>query len=91
MTKRTGSTFTDRPFRHGSRLQGTFISWIGLLLYLAVAFPSCTGSIPPAGEPIDLEALREFKPFQLQDLAGENRRLSDFLDKVTLVSFFFPT
>ncbi len=35
--------------------------------------------------------MREFKPFELRTLSGETRRLSDYLDRVTLVAFFFPT
>jgi hypothetical protein len=65
--------------------------WIGWLLGLAAAAgPGCT-STPPEGTPIDLEAMREFKPFELRTLGGETRRLDDYLDRVTLVAFFFPT
>jgi cytochrome oxidase Cu insertion factor (SCO1/SenC/PrrC family) len=70
---------------------GTVLSWAGLILLLLLAYPACSAGSPPAGEPIDLEAFREFKPFQLKEISGEDRQLSDYLDKVTLVSFFFPT
>jgi cytochrome oxidase Cu insertion factor (SCO1/SenC/PrrC family) len=46
---------------------------------------------PPSGEPIDYESLPQFKPFELRNLDGEPRVLADFLDRLTLVSFFFPT
>ena len=63
-------------------------------LLLAVLAPGwgggCSSGEPP-GEPIDLEALRIFKPFQLKALTGENRTLGDYLDRVTLVALFFPT
>ncbi len=61
---------------------------LGLAAAVAAA---CTGTTPPEGTPIDLEAMREFKPFELRTLSGETRRLSDYLDRVTLVAFFFPT
>ena len=40
---------------------------------------------------IDMEAMRTFAPFELKGLDGQQHRLQDYLDKITLVSFFFPT
>lgn len=60
---------------------------VGLSLMLVSA---CTTE-PPAGEPIDFDAINRFKPFQLQSLEGKTVTLEDVLDKVTLVAFFFPT
>jgi thiol-disulfide isomerase/thioredoxin len=46
---------------------------------------------PPPGEPIRFDVGKEFEPFELTDLEGQNRKSSEFQDRVTLVSFFFPT
>ena len=91
MMKRNGSTSTKSLSHKDPGILATAFSWTGLILLLLLAYPACSIGSPPAGEPIDLEAFREFKPFQLKEVSGEVRRLSDYLDKVTLVSFFFPT
>lgn len=65
-------------------------SFFGFLLGVCFLMTSC-GSEPPEGVPIDLEAIRQFKPFSLRDLDGQVRSLEDFLDRLTLVTFFFPT
>jgi len=61
-----------------------------LLLVLALGFVACS-SEPPPGEPIHFDTGNSFKPFELLDLEGQTRQLSDFLARSTLVSFFFPT
>jgi len=61
-----------------------------LIPTLAGSFFGCSSEVPP-GEPIRFEAGRDFKPFELLDLEGQNRKLSEFLAQSTLVSFFFPT
>lgn len=74
-----------KSFTKSSRQLVTIL--LGLLLMLGSA---CTTE-PPAGEPLDLEAINRFKPFRLLSLEGETITLDDVLDKVTLVAFFFPT
>lgn len=61
-----------------------------MVLVLAFSFLGCS-SEPPQGEPILFDTGKEFKPFELIDLEGQNRQLSEFLAQSTLVSFFFPT
>ncbi|MFZ0430646.1 MAG: hypothetical protein WAO20_21205 [Acidobacteriota bacterium] len=63
---------------------------LAILLLTALVPAACT-TTPPQGEPIDMEALRTFAPFDLKGLDGQQHRLRDYLDKITLVSFFFPT
>jgi len=91
MMKRNESTSTRSRFLSGRRLLGTVLSWTGLVFFLLWACPGCSTAYSPEGEPIDMESLREFKPFELPDLSGQTRQLSDYLDKVTVVAFFFPT
>ena len=62
----------------------------GLLLVAIGGFLGCSTE-PPPGEPISFEVGKDFEPFELLDLEGQNRKSSDFLHRATLVSFFFPT
>lgn len=57
---------------------------------LGGGFVGCS-SEPPMGEPVHFDTGTAFEPFVLTDLEGRERRLSEFLEKSTLVSFFFPT
>jgi peroxiredoxin len=68
-------------------------NWVILALSLAMlagGFSGCS-SEPPPGEPMHFDTGKDFQPFELTDLEGQSRQLSDFLGKSTLVSFFFPT
>lgn len=60
-----------------------------LVLTLAVA---CAPA-PTEPDPVDLPPAPGlvFRSFEFPDLNGESRSLEDFLDKATLVNFFFPT
>ncbi|HOM98792.1 MAG TPA: hypothetical protein PLM33_00910 [Acidobacteriota bacterium] len=64
--------------------------WLFWGVLIGAGCSSYTGE-PPAGEPVDLESWRTFKPFVLEDLEGNPRALQDLLGRVTLVAFFFPT
>lgn len=83
-------TIASTSFRTASSRPARTLIWLALAWLPAAALFSCT-SRAPEGTPIDLEALRDFKAFELRTLSGETRRLTDYLDQVTLVSFFFPT
>lgn len=85
--KTNASSSTDR-FRRAAGILSSF--GLALIFLLAVALPACT-TPEPEGEPIDMEAMRTFKPFELKGLDGKSHRLDEYLNKVTLVSFFFPT
>jgi len=61
-----------------------------LILALGASFTGCS-SDSPAGEPIRFDTGKHLEPFELLDLEGRTRSLSDFLAESTLVSFFFPT
>jgi hypothetical protein len=81
-----------RARRRTRRWWGPGGVWLTLVLcglFLA-GVAACTVESPP-GEPIDFEALPHFKPFDLKTVDGEGRVLGDYLDRLTLVSFFFPT
>lgn len=54
----------------------------------ANASHSSTAGARPEGS--SQTASDTFKPFSLKTLSGEKKTLKDFLNKVTLVSFFFP-
>jgi thiol-disulfide isomerase/thioredoxin len=62
-----------------------------LVVVCAIGIFSACSPESPEGGPIDFEFASAFKSFELETLEGENRTLSDFLSKATLVSFFFPT
>ena len=55
-----------------------------------VLLPTACSDAPPEGTPIDFESARIFKPFKLKDLEGNERELTEFLSRTTLVAFFFP-
>ncbi len=38
-----------------------------------------------------MEAMRTFKPFALEGLDGQRHALDEYLNRITLVAFFFPT
>jgi peroxiredoxin len=78
------------PLKVGRNGSHPLIAANCLLLASIASFFGCS-SEPPPGEPISFEAGKDFEPFELPDLEGQNRKLSDLLDQVTLVSFFFPT
>jgi peroxiredoxin len=64
-----------------------------IVVLAAILVSGCAGCSfePPPGEPIQFDTGKDFIPFELPDLAGQNRKLSEFLNQSTLVSFFFPT
>ena len=61
-----------------------------LIVALAGGSSGCSTE-PPLGEPVQFDTGKDFEPFELLDLEGQNRKLSEFLNRSTLVSFFFPT
>lgn len=84
--KTTASTSTDE--RSGVRLRRAI--WPVLILLFAMIPSACTTQAPE-GQPIDMEAMRTFSPFQLKGLDGKSHALQEYLSRITLVSFFFPT
>jgi hypothetical protein len=70
------------------KIQGYCLA-VSVLFFLLLS-SGCT-TTPPEGTPIDFESTRNFKPFTLNDLEGNQRELSEFLSEATLVAFFFPT
>jgi len=84
--KMTASTSIDR--RSDARLRRAV--WPVLILLFAMIPSACTTQAPE-GRPIDMEAMRTFSPFQLKGLDGKSHSLQEYLGRVTLVSFFFPT
>lgn len=67
-----------------------FLFCVCLLLAGSIVSTSCS-SEPPAGVPIDFEALNSLRPFSLRSLDGQVFTNNDVLSKATLVAFFFPT
>ena len=61
-----------------------------LACFLVLLLAACN-DVPPEGTPIDFESARVFKPFKLKDLEGNERELTEFLSRTTLIAFFFPT
>jgi hypothetical protein len=80
----------DIDMEHGIAVRVFALGCLLLGFSLLGSGPSCT-TPPPQGEAIDFEVVREFKPFRLKSLQGETKILDEFLDRLTLVSFFFPT
>ena len=85
--KMTASSSTER--RSTEYLRRAI--WPVLILLAVMVLPSCTMTPEPEGQPIDMEAMRTFSPFQLKGLDGKSHDLQEYLSKITLVSFFFPT
>ena len=61
------------------------------LIAVFLSLGGCVSPFPPEGTPIDFEAQREFKSFRMRTLEGDMVSLDDFLNRATLISFFFPT
>lgn len=87
MMKMTAGSSSSRV----GRCPGTHrrIAFVLLLSCVLLSFACTTPA--PEGEPIDMEAMRTFQPFNLKGLDGRTHGLTEYLDKITLVSFFFPT
>jgi cytochrome oxidase Cu insertion factor (SCO1/SenC/PrrC family) len=83
---KTVSTSIDKP----SGVHFRRAIWPLLVLLFAMIPSACTTQAPE-GQPIDMEAMRTFSPFQLKGLDGKSHDLKEYLSRVTLVSFFFPT
>lgn len=94
--RKTGSISTDEAAfsrRHptgGRWTRRTALRVLGFTLFTLATGCSSYSDEPP-GEKIDLEAWRTFKPFSLPDVEGRTRTLSEFLDRATIIAFFFPT
>lgn len=86
MMKMTASSSFRSPWPVGIRPP----LWTALILLLMTIPLACTTPEPP-GQPIDMEAMRTFKPFALEGLDGQRHALDEYLNRITLVAFFFPT
>lgn len=87
MMKMTASSSSRSPRRLGGIRPPL---WTALILLLMTIPLACT-TPEPEGQVIDMEAMRTFKPFALEGLDGQRHALDEYLNRITLVSFFFPT
>jgi len=78
---------TGNVLRAGTRIRILIFLQVALLLAVSQCHPPLSPEEGGAG----FEVGQAFRSFELKNLDGEEKTLGDFLSKVTLVTFCFPT